>query len=448
MREIHWKFWGLVAVLLVSSGFLFYTTERIDTLQLQVLYALSFATYVVLGWVVTKKWNVSIKQLLIAGLLLRAALLFDLPNLSDDYFRYTWDAHLTNTGKDPYEYRPIDYIQRFPDDTLALNLFQASSGELELNSKKYYSIYPSISQLIFSASLYISGSPNLGNVILIKFILLLFELGTAWVLLHILTLMGKPRSSIIWYWLNPLAIIELVGNAHLDGVAIFFLLLAFYMLIREKRTSSALSLAAAVATKLNPVFLAVVSVRNMPFKKWMFWSLMAGIFSVVFLAIFLDLHNIHHVKWSFRLYFFSFHFNSSFMNAVRGIMGQEAMEWMMDVIPKVTLITILSINFLRKNWGLSERLLLAYSIYYFFGTTVHPWYVITLLPFAIISEWKFPIAWSYLIFLTYSFYKQGGVDQIGWVVGVEYGILFLFIVNDLYRKIIRSPFVEYHKIIR
>lgn len=437
-----------MTLLILITGLIFYSTERADTLKLQLLYGLSFILYMVISWLTTKRWNISLKQIIIAGVLLRILLLFDLPNLSDDYFRYTWDAHLTNTGKDPYEYRPMDYVQWYSEDTVAMELFEATNGDLKMNSKRYYSIYPTISQLIFSASLFITGSPNVGNIIMIKAILLLFELGVAWILLKILSAKGKPRSLLVWYWLNPLVIIELVGNAHFDGIAIFFLLTAYYLLEKDKRTQSAVSLAAAVATKLNPLFLAVISIRELPFKRWLLWSVLAGIFSLGMLAIFLNLHNIYHVKWSLRLYFYAFHFNSSFMNAVRGSLGRDAMELAMGFIPIVTFWSILAINLLRKNWSLSEKLILAYAIYYFFGTTLHPWYIITLIPFAIISDWKFPIAWTYLIFMTYSFYGHESVEQIGWVIGVEYGVLALFLINDLYAKIKGRSIIDLSKFIQ
>jgi hypothetical protein len=32
-----------------------------------------------------------------------------------------------------------------------------------------------------------------------------------------------PRTNLLFYWLNPLIIVEIMGNLHFEGVMVFFL---------------------------------------------------------------------------------------------------------------------------------------------------------------------------------------------------------------------------------
>lgn len=423
--------WILVVGMGVLLILLSYYTLRIENVRVQLLFAGMFALFAVFIALSGKKSGATWVGIFSAGLLLRLLLMGSTPQLSDDYFRYEWDGHMNSLGIDPFKYTPNQYMLTFPEDTVARAILESGSNGLQMNSPRFYSVYPTVYQVIFTVADAWNYPPNKGNLWIIRGFLLLFEVLTFWMLLLLIRSSGMPDSRVALYWLNPLVIVELTGNLHFDGIAIFFMLLSFYFVMQKRMLPSALALAVGVATKLNPLFMACVAWREWQWKKWIVWGAMAGVFSIALMAVYLNMQNIHHVKWSYRLYMFAFHFNSSTLNALRGIGGPQAMEFAMGIFPKLIVVLILALNFLKKNWGLSERILLAYSIYYFLGTTIHPWYVIVLLPFAILSDWKFPLVWSYVVVWTYAFYHAEMVRQIGWVVGLEYGLLAVFVYVDL-----------------
>ena len=425
---LRWLVVAGMAVLLIVLG---YDTLRIENARVQWLFAGLFALFAGFIALAGNKSRAKWIGIFASGLLLRLVLMGSTPQLSDDYFRYTWDGHLNSMHIDPYEYTPNQYILAFPDDTVARDIMEANSDGLRLNSRRFYSVYPTVYQAIFTVADALNGPPNKGSLWIIRGILLLFELLTFWILLRLIRSRGISDNRVALYWLNPLVIVELTGNLHFDGIGIFFLLLSFYYVSRERILPSAVALALGVATKLNPLFLVCVAWREWQWKRWLIWGALTGVCSIALMAVYLDMHNIYHVKWSYRLYLYAFHFNSSLLNAIRGIGGPGAMEVAMGIFPKLIFLLILALNFLKKKWGLSERVLLAYSIYYFLGTTIHPWYVIVLLPFAILSNWKFPHVWTYLVVWTYSFYHAEMVRQIGWVVGLEYGLLAVVVYLDL-----------------
>lgn len=435
---VQWTLVGGMALLLVLLG---YDTLRIENAKVQWLFAGLFAAYGLYAWLNATLKPSTWKGIFIAGLLLRLVLFVQQPNLSDDYLRYTWDGHLQSEGYDPLKITPEHYAALHPEDSVTTKIMEQNEQGIRLNSRRFYSVYPTPYQLIFYAADAWGNDPNGHNLWIIRSFLLVFECLTFWVFWKLLSAMEKPAHRIALYWLNPLVIVEFVGNLHFDGIALFFMLLSMLYLVRDRWLPSALALGLAIATRINPIFMAVVASRNWELKRWLLWSAVSGLCALLVAFVYFDLHNIYYVRWSYRLYLYAFHFNSSVLNASRGLFGPEAMEFLMGIFPKVIFLSILLLNFLRRKWQLSERIILAYSIYFMLGTTVHPWYILILLPFALLSDWKFPLVWTYLIVWTYSFYQIDAVRQIGWVVGLEYGLLAAVVYYDL-RQVIRRPATE------
>ena len=61
------------------------------------------------------------------------------------------------------------------------------------------------------------------------------------------------------------------------------------------------------------------------------------------------------------------------------------------------------------------------------STTVHSWYVATLLILGIFTKYKFPLVWSFVIILSYLAYLQiGKADKSEnlWIIGLEYLIVY------------------------
>jgi hypothetical protein len=415
-----------------------YESPRVENLKIQLLFGGLFLVYGYLVFLLTKRnWKTTLLDLFIAGAVLRGLLIFSTPNLSDDFYRFSWDGYLINNGYNPFESTPADFVADHPNDEVAKKLFEAHSANFKsgMNSKEYYSIYPTVNQSIYAFSYWITGSPNNGNLVVMKIILFLFECFTFFVLIRLLRLLKKAEFLAMLYWLNPLVIVEFVGNLHFDGIALTFLLFSYYLLKRHKLVGSGSALAVAIATKLNPVFLACISWREMKFGKLFKWWVVTGLLSLLLLSVVLNFENFENFLNSFRLYFFVFQFNSSLISFIGEFGGPKGMELTMAVLPVFAVLGIFSLNLLKGRWGTAEKLMLAYTIYFVLGTTVHPWYITILIPFAILSNWKFPFVWSYVIVWTYSFYHPDSVDQNGWVMLAEYLIVGAFIWWDIKRKV-------------
>lgn len=90
---------SMLAVLGISTyAYLAYGLERTQFGLLLGLYAVSFVVY--LGLYGLKKGNFT--TLLFVGISFRLIFLLALPNLSQDYYRFIWDGHLTAHFINPY----------------------------------------------------------------------------------------------------------------------------------------------------------------------------------------------------------------------------------------------------------------------------------------------------------------------------------------------------------
>ena len=93
---------------------------------------------------------------------------------------------------------------------------------------------------------------------------------------------------------------------------------------------------------------------------------------------------------------------------------------------------------------LISAMLLVLSFYFFTATTVHPWYVATLLIMSVFTKYKFPLVWSFVIILSYLAYVN--VDKADksenlWVIAIEYIVVYtVFFWEVFFKK--KAPALE------
>ncbi|MBT8195307.1 MAG: mannosyltransferase, partial [Bacteroidia bacterium] len=78
-------------------------------------------------------------------------------------------------------------------------------------------------------------------------------------------------------------------------------------------------------------------------------------------------------------------------------------------IPFVVVLIVLGITAAIKKLTTAELIkysLLFLSIHFFFATTVHPWYINTLVALSIFGFFRYPIIWSAMAILSYSAYAN------------------------------------------
>ena len=131
-------------------------------------------------------------------------------------------------------------------------------------------VYPPVSQLVFVAAAQTTPAKAsvAGRICVMKSWLLLFDVGTIWLIVTMLRRLSLPATwSIVYAWC-PLVLKEVANSGHLDAIAILFTTAAVAIGVRwlanpptEKTRvttsilASSLLLAAGVGAKLYPVIL-------------------------------------------------------------------------------------------------------------------------------------------------------------------------------------------------
>ena len=141
------------------------------------------------------------------------------------------------------------------------------------------------------------------------------------------------------------------------------------------------------------------------------------------------------------LWFRNFEFNASFYYLFREI-GYHFRGWneiaiIGKIMPILTILFLGILTFFKKNTSLKQlitAMLFGLTFYYFTTTTMHPWYLATLIILSVFTKYRFPIIWSILIILSYQAYANTPWKENLWFVGLEYFILFSFLTWELISK--------------
>lgn len=402
--------------------------EREQSWSLLIAYISAFVSYF---FIVQEKE--SFKLLFGVGILVRLSLFFSMPSLSDDIYRFIWDGTLLSNGIDPFDQLPGYYLnQNVPG--ISQTLYD------KLNSPEYFTIYPPINQFIFWLSATIGNGSWLVSTNVIRVLLLAADIGSLWMITQLLKQHNKSVHLAFWLFLNPLLILEFVGNVHFEGFVLFFLLAGVYWFKKSKKILSGSGFGLAIATKLLPfIYLPFIFLAGLRSKKWHI-SIIAGIVAITSLVPMLNASFIAGMQSSLNLYFQKFEFNASIYFLAREIgfwlYGYNKIADIGPLLSILSLVSILSISILAaiKKWALPKTFLFILLTYLLFATTVHPWYTIPLIAFGLLSGYYFPIVWSFMIFVTYLGYFESGFYLSNWLVLLEYLIVVIVLILELEEK--------------
>lgn len=397
-------------------------------------FLLLFTGYLYIVWQGPK--ILSIKNLIILAMILRVLFLGHIPSLSEDFFRFLWDGNLFVNGINPYLSVPAD-AARAPEIT-SIPLFKSLFDGMTTLSRGNYTCYPALNQFLFSFAAWVFPHSLTGQVLVLRLIIILSELGTLIFMKKILEKTGKNAFNLLWYAFNPLVIIELTGNLHFEAVMIFFLATGLYYLIQQRFVLSALALAFAVSIKLLPLVFLPALVKKMRFVKGMLYSALVLIINIVLFLPYLG-HGLLHNLWdSLDLYFQTFEFNASIYYVAREIgylvKGYNLIALIGPLLAGVSFMSILLVSFFRKTSDMKDLIsscLFVLSIYFLFTTTVHPWYITTLVFLSVFTRYKYAVIWSLTIILSYHAYSASGNQELLWLLALEYLLVIAFFVLEL-----------------
>jgi len=425
-------FYLLITAMGIAFYWLSYHTKRENFSQVISLFSFLFAAYFV-AW---KYFSITnFKSLMIAGILFRLLLLFSVPNLSDDVYRFIWDGRLAANGVNPFSHFPAE-IMGMPKITgITKELFN------QLNSPNYYTIYPPVLQGIFWLSGKLFPVNVFSAIVFMKCIIVIVELANFFLLIQLLKKLSLPKHLSLLYFVNPLVIAELTGNLHFEGVMIFFVLLAFLLVLQNNWQSSAICLALGIATKLIPVLFLPLIVNKLEWKKGLLYSLITGFTMLILFGFVFDIATAQHLLKSVELFIHKFEFNASIYYLVRyvgtRITGYNIIAFAGPVLSSIAATIIFSLSFRNKensDKGFFSKALLIISTWFLFSTTVHPWYICLPVTLAVLTTYSYAIIWSFTATLSYAAYQSNPVKENLWLVGAGYIFMIGYMLWEWNKK--------------
>lgn len=412
--------------LLIALMYIQHYVARHDSTWLIAVYAVAFSCYLIIcshhhNW----------QKILVWGIIIRITFLWFPPTLSDDFYRFFWDGQLSNLNINPYLHTPKWLIEQSSQSIKQLLDFYPS-----LNSPSYYSVYPPVAQSVFWCASTFGSSIEL-FIAIFRLFQLAADIAIFFLIREFLNKNNERASLSALYFLNPLVILELTGNLHLEGIMLLFILLSVKYYDQKKIFLSGGMLGLSIATKLIPiVFLPAIFIKS-NFKNFSFFVLGCLIFILFTSVPFWDISLLNGIKDSSTLFINKFEFNASiyFLFKAYGYWdrGFNTIATSGPTLTYITIGGILTLSFFRsKSNQLPKIYIEILLIYLTFALVVHPWYIIPLIGLSPLTNYRFPILWSFLIVFSYIGYFDGFYEHPYIFILVEYFLLWAYIVFELY----------------
>ncbi len=263
-------------VVVLSESFTFGASER-PILEVVALFSAATLCWFLALFLVLRRREEdagSLRIILLFAVLGRLLMLPSQPILEIDYYRYLWDGRVTSLGFNPYHYTPWQVRDTDEEDQPSPEL--RALGRLAVQSEALRTIfqrvdyadvptaYPPASQGVFALAAWLTpvAAPLTVHVLVLKAVLLLFDLATLAVIVALLRQLRLPATWCVAYAWCPLVLKEVANSGHLDSIAVFFTTLALYLLVRRPTVLGACGgmacLGLGVLAKSYPVVLLPV----------------------------------------------------------------------------------------------------------------------------------------------------------------------------------------------
>ena len=410
-----------------------YNLARFEHSKLLLIYTVLFGSY----YFIVKNQKIKESWLSYLAVLFRLLFLVAIPNLSQDFYRFVWDGRLILEGLNPYLHTPNELMESSIGLFPQMNTLYEGMGAL---SAKHYSNYPPVHQMPFIIAAFISKHSILGSIVVLRLILISADLGILVFGKKLLKKLNKPTRTMYWFILNPLVIIELTGNLHFEGLMLCFFIISLYFIHSKKWHIAAVVMALSIAVKLVPVLSLPLFLNKLGWKKSvLFYSVTAAVFIILFIPFF-SFGLLENFSATIGLWFSNFEFNASVYYFLKGtlenINGVSVINSMGIIVACVVTLQT-SCLLLKKKKETSQIILMILWIlsgYYFISTTVHPWYIISLLLLSVFTNYKFVLVWSYTLILSYIAYNEYSVEECNSILIIEYTPVILMLGWELYSK--------------
>jgi len=330
--------------------------------------------------------------------------------LSKDMYRYIWDGRVQQNGINPYLYPPqADELKNLRDNQIFPNI----------NRKDYPTLYPAGAQIFFRIFYVLAGN----SVTAHKGIMVFFDILTLLVLSALLRAYGFNASRIIVYAWSPLVIFEIAYSGHLEGLTVFLMATALYLYAIRQKIPAIIVLALSAAVKLYPALLLVAFLKR--------GDRIKGIitFSATIMLLYLPFVSAGgKISGFLPVYLQNPH--ESFNLGLKHLLMRlfPGLDYYLLSLMFIIALVIAGLVVLLKDKEGLEVIRYAYilvgSLMILMPASLHPWYVIMIIPFLVIYPHPAWLIFTCTVTLSYLKYTSPQGIMPTWILLTEYLPLF------------------------
>lgn len=393
------------------------------------LFGALFLIYLLATWIILRR--PSVDRLLVGlvlgfGLLFRLSLLDTPVLLSSDLYRYLWDGRVQWAGISPYRYAPAaPELAPLRDETV----------HPHINRPTKPTVYPPGAQAVFA--LVARAVPD--SIPAWRSFLLACDVVTGGLLLVLLRRMGAPGAAVVVYAWSPLVVFEGVQAGHVDLAVIPLVLAALLWRQAGSSVSAGIALGAAVLLKLYPIVLLPAWWRP---RDWRFPATVAttvalgylphaagvGLDALGFLPEYLGRAEDHNIGLR------------ALLTYPLGLTGEVGRAAVMALLFALMAAVLIGIGRARGDdpAALARAGALAVGTYLLLvPTSMHPWYVLWIVPFLCVSPSPPWLFFSGAVVLAYMSYVMEPAPIPWWAWLAEYGPLYALLILSGVRALAR-----------
>lgn len=357
------------------------------------------------------------RLILAVAVLIRLPLVLLDPSPSTDAYRYSWEGRVANAGGNPYRSAP-DAPEFAPLRT---------AQDARINNPGLTTIYPPLALAAFSATAAVSS-----DVRAPKAFFSLVDLLCCALLMRLLKRRGLGVAWAALYAWHPLVAVEFSAAGHLDSLMILGLLGGIDLWETGRRDAAALAWAVAALVKVVPVVVLPWLLLQRPRAALAFFVVVA----VGLLPVASELAEAAAGMPGNGIAAFASDWlaNPSLFAAVAAVAGSPATAR----LAAGAAVLAFSLFWARRAGDDAAHYLRGTILFVLLASpVVQPWYVLWVLPLALLSPSTAALAWSWAVGFLYVVLDPVlkaasiGIPLWQWLWGAEYALVFGLLAKDV-----------------
>jgi hypothetical protein len=422
--SLSWQLDGAGLVCAIAYSVLAWLSLHPESLTLSVYYALLgtclLATLVAFQG--AEEMSLTPCKLLLWAACFRLIGVFGDPLWEDDFFRYLWDGYRFYEAGSPYGIAPSAF---FGDANIPAQFYALLA---QVNYPDVPTIYGPTLQYTFLLAHILASA----QVWVLQVLYSLTDMAMILLLLRL----ANIRWVLLYAW-SPLVIKELAFTAHPDVVGAVFMMLALYFRQNNKFAVAVSVLALSVGAKVFALLMVPFVLWRLAFRYWC-------LFVLVLLALYgpfvwqgaSDMAGL-------MVFAREWHFNSSVYTVLRQWLDPQSVKFILGSAFIVAYAILFWQHQKASIWKMPRGDII-FGLFLLIAPVVNAWYLIWLLPFAVL----FPALWSWTFSVTVLLSYSVGINLNStevtffeipfWIIMLEYGAVIIAACIDLWLKRMRA----------